>query len=73
MGWDAAQTASFLQMQFRAQTQSYRLQFPHAVTQIALSDGVVVGRLITKGRDDEMYSWTLRCCPPTPIGAFALI
>ena len=66
MGWDAAQTASFLQMQFRAQTQSYRLQFPHAVTQIALSDGVVVGRLITKGRDDEILLVDIALLPTYP-------
>lgn len=50
-GWDAAQTASFLQMQFRAQTQSYRLQFPHAVTQIVLSHDVAIGRLVTDCTD----------------------
>lgn len=46
-GWDAAQAAAFLQMQFRAQTQSYRLQFPAAATQIVLEDGAAIGRLVT--------------------------
>ena len=45
--WDAAQAAAFLQLQFRAQQQSYHQQFPAAATQIVLADGVAIGRLIT--------------------------
>ena len=47
--WDAAQAAAFLQLQFRAQQQSYHRQFPAAATQIVLADGqdAAVGRLIT--------------------------
>ena len=37
-GWDAAQRESFLKMQFAAQTQDYRAQFPHAEHQIILLD-----------------------------------
>lgn len=45
--WDAAQAAAFLQLQFRAQQQSYARQFPTATTQIVLAGGVAVGRLVT--------------------------
>jgi ribosomal protein S18 acetylase RimI-like enzyme len=45
--WDAAQAATFLQLQFRAQQQSYHHQFPAATSQIVLAGGAAVGRLIT--------------------------
>ena len=44
--WDAAQAAAFLQLQFRAQQQSYCRQFPAATTQIVLADGAAIGRLM---------------------------
>ncbi len=45
--WDAAQAAAFLQLQFRAQQQSYCRQFPTATSQIVLADGAAIGRLMT--------------------------
>jgi ribosomal protein S18 acetylase RimI-like enzyme len=44
--WSNEQKHAFLQMQFNAQTQSYRQQFPRAEYQVILRDGVAAGRLI---------------------------
>ena len=52
-GWDAAQRESFLKMQFAAQTQDYRAQFPHAEHQIILLDSQPIGRIVV-ARDDEI-------------------
>ncbi len=48
--WDAPQAAALLQLQYRAQQQSYRQEFPAATTEIVLTPGqgiTAVGRLIT--------------------------
>lgn len=45
-GWDAAQQAAFLQMQFDAQRRYYLDQFPAAEYSIIQRDGVDVGRHI---------------------------
>ena len=45
LGWDVTQRAEFLQMQFAAQTRSYRQQFPGAVFDLILVDGEPAGRL----------------------------
>ncbi len=46
VNWDAAQQDAFLKMQFNAQTQYYRMQFPEAEYQIIMRDGQAIGRLI---------------------------
>lgn len=52
--WDEAQAAAFLQLQFRAQQQSYRRQFPTATTQIIVAGEVAVGRFITNRNAAEI-------------------
>jgi len=49
--WDHEQKQAFLQMQFNAQTQSYRQQFPGAEYQVILHDGVPAGRLTVERSD----------------------
>jgi ribosomal protein S18 acetylase RimI-like enzyme len=44
--WDDQQKQEFLQMQFNAQTQYYKQQYPRAVYSIILHDSVSAGRLI---------------------------
>jgi ribosomal protein S18 acetylase RimI-like enzyme len=45
-GWDSAQQNTFLQMQFQAQKDSYRLQFPNADHWVIQCDETAVGRMI---------------------------
>jgi ribosomal protein S18 acetylase RimI-like enzyme len=54
MGWAHAEATTFLQMQLRAQTQSYGLQFPDATHQIMEQGGVAIGRLITHRTRDSL-------------------
>ena len=49
--WNDEQRLAFLQMQFTAQTQSYRQQFPGAEYQVILHDGVPAGRLTVERSD----------------------
>ncbi len=44
--WTTEQKEAFIRMQFAAQTQSYRSQFPQASRQIITRDGDGIGRLI---------------------------
>lgn len=44
--WDQEQKRAFLEMQFKAQRQSYLDEFPEAKYHIILHDGVSAGRLI---------------------------
>ncbi len=46
VSWNAAQQNAFLKMQFDAQTQYYRTQFPEADYRIILRDEQAIGRLI---------------------------
>lgn len=50
--WNDEQKQAFLRMQFDAQAQSYRQQFPEAEYQIILRDGVPAGRF-TVDRSDK--------------------
>ena len=45
LGWDAAQLATFLKMQFAAQTRSYRREFPDAAFDLILVDEQPAGQL----------------------------
>lgn len=47
-GWSAEQQAMFVQMQFRAQQQHYRAQFPHAEHLIICADDQPIGRMIVE-------------------------
>ena len=74
-GWDATQTANFLQLQFHARTQSYRLQYPDAVTQIVLRDGAAIGRIVTTLTDKEVLLVDialLPACRNQGIGAYLI-
>lgn len=53
-GWDAAQTATFLQFQFRAQQLHYQTQFPHATYEIICHAGQPIGRLILDSSAQEL-------------------
>jgi ribosomal protein S18 acetylase RimI-like enzyme len=53
LDWPAAQKEAFLQMQFRAQSQHYRLVYPLATYQVIEWDGVPVGRLILNRADQS--------------------
>ena len=50
LGWDAAQCAAFLEMQFRAQQESYGTEFADADHWIVLVDGEPAGRLLVARR-----------------------
>jgi ribosomal protein S18 acetylase RimI-like enzyme len=50
--WNDEQKQGFLRMQFDAQAQSYRQQFPEAEYQVILRDGVPAGRF-TVDRSDK--------------------
>jgi ribosomal protein S18 acetylase RimI-like enzyme len=54
LGWSSEQKEAFLHMQFEAQTQSYRLQFPQARYEIILQDGVPAGRLLTDRTPEDL-------------------
>ena len=45
-GWNEGEQTSFLDMQFRMQQGSYKMQFPNAEQRIILCDGEAAGRLI---------------------------
>jgi ribosomal protein S18 acetylase RimI-like enzyme len=53
-GWDAAQAAAFLQMQYRAQQHHYATHFAQATPQIICYDGLPIGRLIVASTDEEV-------------------
>lgn len=53
-GWDGAQQAAFLQMQFQAQQRSYDLQFPGAEHRVVLLGGQPVGQILTWQGADEL-------------------
>lgn len=50
LGWDAAQRAAFLEMQFRAQQEGYGAEFADADHWIVLVDGEPAGRLLVARR-----------------------
>jgi len=52
--WNDEQKHAFLQMQFKAQTQSYQQQFPGAKHGVILHDGVAAGRLIVDRADERI-------------------
>jgi GNAT superfamily N-acetyltransferase len=55
LGWDAAQRLAFIQMQYRAQQQSYLAQFPAAEYRIIRQDAADVGRLIVDRSSDVVW------------------
>ncbi len=53
-GWDAAQQAAFLQMQFRAQRQGYAADYAGADHRVILADDQPVGRLMVHRAEKEV-------------------
>jgi ribosomal protein S18 acetylase RimI-like enzyme len=53
-GWNEAQQAAFLKMQFDAQQRAYEWQFPGAQHSIILFDEEMAGRLLTVRTDGEL-------------------
>lgn len=54
MPWSAEQKADFLRMQFDAQHNYYREQFPEASFDLVLVDGARAGRLYVDRRENEI-------------------
>jgi ribosomal protein S18 acetylase RimI-like enzyme len=52
--WNDEQKQAFLEMQFNAQKQSYRQEFPDAEYHVILHDGVSAGRLIVDRGDERI-------------------
>jgi ribosomal protein S18 acetylase RimI-like enzyme len=52
--WSRSQQQAFIEMQFAAQQQYYRNQFPEAEPSIILLNGCAAGRLYVDRRDDEI-------------------
>ena len=63
-GWDQAQQAAFLQMQFAAQQQHYAFMEDEAEQQIILGDGQAIGRLIVMRREREIVLADIALLPP---------
>ena len=53
-GWDTEQQEAFLKMQFAAQQQGYRVQFPQATHRIVLLNDCPMGRIITLSGEHEI-------------------
>lgn len=53
-GWSPAQQEAFLAMQFRAQRQSYAMQYEGAERLILLQEGAPIGRLLVHRTADEL-------------------
>lgn len=52
--WTDEQRAAFLKMQFAAQSDYYREQFPHADYKVILANGAAVGRLYVLRKEGEI-------------------
>jgi ribosomal protein S18 acetylase RimI-like enzyme len=53
-GWPPSQRDAFLQMQFRAQQNSYRATYPAADCSLILADGGTIGRLIVSRQAEQI-------------------
>lgn len=49
-GWDEAQAAAFLDMQFSLQRRAYAMQFPAAENLVIVNDGEPAGRMVVDRR-----------------------
>jgi ribosomal protein S18 acetylase RimI-like enzyme len=63
VNWTAEQKDSFLWMQFNAQTEHYRLNYPTAEYQVILREGVSAGRLITERTKDQLLIMDISILP----------
>lgn len=62
-GWGASMRRNFVEMQFRAQRQGYRSQFPQAESSVVLADGVPAGRLLVDRSERELRVVDLALLP----------
>jgi ribosomal protein S18 acetylase RimI-like enzyme len=63
VNWSIEQKDAFLLMQFRAQTEHYRLHYPTAEYQIIELGRTPIGRLITDRRPDEILLMDIALLP----------
>jgi ribosomal protein S18 acetylase RimI-like enzyme len=63
VGWTPAQQEAFLHMQYEAQRQSYRSQFPAAEYRLVRRDGYVAGRLIVDRSTEELLVLDIALLP----------
>lgn len=63
VNWTAEQKDSFLWMQFNAQTEHYRLNYPTAKYQVILREGIPAGRLITERTKDQLLIMDISILP----------
>ncbi len=54
VGWEEAEKERFLRMQFQAQHQYYREQYPDAAYQLVIQEGRPIGRLYVGRWEDEI-------------------
>ena len=54
LGWDDAQIAAFIEMQFKAQALGYRVQFPNADHRIILRDREPIGCIVVDRSHDHI-------------------
>jgi ribosomal protein S18 acetylase RimI-like enzyme len=62
-GWPVEQQQSFLQLQYRAQQQSYGLSYDGAETNLILSEGEPAGRIIVRRSDTEILGVDIALLP----------
>ncbi|MEI9863748.1 MAG: GNAT family N-acetyltransferase [Limisphaerales bacterium] len=62
-GWDADKRANFLDMQFKAMRQSYRVMFPTAQFSIVVHEMKTIGRIVVDRRDEEIHVVDLALLP----------
>lgn len=53
-GWSAEQQETFIRMQYEAQSQFYKTQYPTAQHDIILLDGIPIGRLIVERLESKI-------------------
>lgn len=63
VSWTDEQKAGFVQMQFDAQTEHYRLHYPKAEYLVIERDGVAIGRLIRELLDGQLILMDLTLLP----------
>jgi GNAT superfamily N-acetyltransferase len=61
--WGPEQIEAFLEMQFNAQAEHYRLHYPTAEYQLILKEGKPVGRLITERSQDQLLIMDISILP----------
>ncbi|MGB9179340.1 MAG: GNAT family N-acetyltransferase [Pyrinomonadaceae bacterium] len=53
-GWSAEQQEAFIRMQYEAQSEFYKVQYPTAQHDIILLDGIPAGRLLVERLESEI-------------------